>query len=187
MVLMVVGRCEALVNMVWTRFHVALAVIYLAGLIVVTIVAGRRKDQDSNQFLNASGALPLWVCLVACIAANCGSLDVTAMMALGAQYGILAAHFYWIGAIPALLVLAFWLLPAYSRRRYTSVLDFISHHYGPNTRALVALCMAVMMLLISGVCLCAAAQVFVTFLGWSFLRGVLLTAPLVLLYTWIGG
>lgn len=173
--------------MVWTRFHLALAVIYLVGLMVVAIVAGRRKDRDSNQFLNASGALPLWVCLVACIAANCGSLDVTAMMALGAQYGILAVHFYWIGAIPALVVLAFWLLPAYSHRRDTSVLDFISRHYDKNTRALVALCMALMMLLLSGVCLCAAAQVFVTFLGWSFLRGVLLTAPLVLLYTWIGG
>jgi solute:Na+ symporter, SSS family len=186
-VLIIAGRREAQVDMVWTRFHLALAAIYLAGLFVVAILAGRRKEQDSNQFLNASGALPLWVCMAACIAANCGSLDVTAMMALSAQYGILAAHFYWIGAIPALVVLAFWLLPAYSRGRYTSVLDFISQCYGPNTRALVALCMAIMMLLLSGVCLCAAAQVFVTFLGWSFFKGVLLTAPVVLLYTWIGG
>jgi len=172
--------------MVWNRFHFALAAIYLAGLILVGILAGR-KTRDSNQFLNATGALPLWVCMVACIAANCGSLDVTAMMALGAQYGILAAHFYWIGAIPALVVLVFWLLPAYAQGRYPSVLDFIAHYYGPDTRALVALCMAIMMLLLSGVCLCAAAQVFVTFLGWSFLEGVLLTAPLVLFYIWSGG
>jgi SSS family solute:Na+ symporter len=186
-VLIIVGRREALVDMVWTRFHLALAAIYLSGLIVVTILAGRRKNRDSNQFLNASGALPLWVCMVACIAANCGSLDITAMMALSAQYGILAVHFYWIGAIPALVVLAFWLLPAYSRGHYTSVPDFISQCYGTDTRTLVVLCMAIMMLLLSGVCLCAAAQVFATFLGWSFLGGVLLIAPLVLLYTLIGG
>lgn len=172
--------------MVWTRFHVSLAFIYLGALILVGVLAGR-KARDSNQFLNATGALPLWVCTLACIAANCGSLDVTAMMALGAQYGILAAHFYWIGAIPALVVLVFWLLPAYAQGRYPSVLDFIARHYGSNTRALVALCMATMMLLLSGVCLCAAAEVFVSFLGWTFLQGVLLTAPLVLFYTLSGG
>src|SRR5258708_12386700 len=137
--------------MVWNRFHLALAVVYVAGLILVGILAGR-KTRDSNQFLNATGALPLWVCTVACIAANCGSLDVTAMMALGAQYGILAPHFYWIGAIPALVVLVFWLLPAYAQGRYPSVLDFIAHYYGPDKRALVALRMAIMMLLLSGTC-----------------------------------
>jgi SSS family solute:Na+ symporter len=172
--------------MAWNRFHLALAAIYLAGLVLVGILAGR-KTRDSNQFLNATGALPLWVCIVACIAANCGSLDVIAMMALGAQYGILAAHFYWIGAIPALVVMIFWLLPAYAHGRYTSILDFIARYYGRHTRALVALCMAVMMLLLSGVCLCAVAQVFVTFLGWSFFQGVLLAAPVVLFYTWSGG
>jgi SSS family solute:Na+ symporter len=172
--------------MVWNRFHFALAATYLAGLLLVGVLA-RRKTRDSNQFLNATGELPLWVCIIACIAANCGSLDVIAMMALGAQYGILAAHFYWIGAIPALVVLIFWLLPAYAQGRYPSILDFIERYYGQNTRTLVALCMAVMMLLLCGVCLCAVAQVFVAFLGWSFFQGVLLTAPVVLFYTWFGG
>jgi SSS family solute:Na+ symporter len=164
----------------------ALAASYLAGLLLVGILAGRKR-QNANQFLNATGALPLWVCIVACIAANCGSLDVIAMMALGAQYGILAAHFYWIGAIPALVVMMFWLLPAYAQGRYPSILDYIDRYYGRQTRALVALCMAIMMLLLSGVCLGAVAQVLTTFLGWSFLQGVLVTAPIVLFYTWSGG
>ena len=107
----------------------------------------------------------------ACIAANCGSLDVIAMMALGAQYGILACHFYWIGAIPALIVVAFWLLPAYAQGRYPTVLDFIGRAYGAETRSLVALCMAAMMLLLAGVCLCAVAQVVVVFLGLDVLPG----------------
>ncbi len=177
---------EASVDMVWNRFHYALALIYLAALLLVGILSGRKK-RDSNQFLNATGALPLWVCITACIAANCGSLDVIAMMALGAQYGILAAHFYWIGAIPALVVLVFWLLPAYAHGRYPSILEFIARYYGKGTKTLVALCMAVMMLLLSGVCLSAVAQVFAAFLGWSFLQGVLVTAPIVLFYTWSGG
>lgn len=172
--------------MVWNRFHSLLGLIYLAGLLLVGILAGRKK-RDSNQFLNATGALPLWVCIIACIAANCGSLDVIAMVALGAQYGMLACHFYWIGAVPALVVLAFWLLPAYARGRYPTVLDFIGRRYGAPTRSMVAICMAATMLLLAGVCLCAVAQVLVTFLGWNFYQGVLITAPVVLFYTWIGG
>jgi len=163
-----------------------LAVVYLAALLIVGILTGRKK-RDSNQFLNATGSLPLWVCIIACIAANCGSLDVMGMMALGAQYGTLAFHFYWIGAIPALVVVAFWLLPAYARGRYPTVLDYISHHYGSATRSLVSLCMSLTMLLLAGVCLCAVAQVIVTFLGLTFLQGVLITAPVVLFYTWAGG
>lgn len=172
--------------MIWSPIHLFLASTYLAALLVVGFLAGRTK-RDSNQFLNATGALPTAVCIAACIAANCGSLDVVAMMALGAQYGMLACHFYWIGAVPALVAVAFWLLPAYARGRYPGVLDFIAHHYGSRTRSLVALCMAAMMLLLAGVCLCAVAQVIMTFLGWSFLSGVLLTAAVVFLYTGMGG
>jgi len=152
----------------------------------VGFLVGRRK-QDSNQFLNATASLPLWVCIAACIAANCGSMDVIVMMALGAQYGILACHFYWIGAIPALVVLVFWLLPAYAQRRYPTVLDFIANYYGTNVRAVVALGMSVVMLLLAGACLCAAAQVLETFLGWTFFQAVLIAAFVVLFYTWTGG
>lgn len=172
--------------MVWNRFHTGLAVVYIASLLLIGVLAGRRR-RDSQQYLSATGALPVWVCIAASIAANCGSLDVIAMMALGAQYEMLACHFYWIGAIPALLILTFWLLPSYAHERYPSVLDFIERHYGPETRAIVALGMATMMLLLAGVCLAATAQVATSFLGWSFWRGVLLTAVLVLFYTGIGG
>ena len=173
-------------QMQWNRFHLTLAIVYLAGLMAAGILAGRKK-LDANQFLNATGAMPLWVCIASSIAANCGSLDVVAMMALGAQYGILACHFYWIGAIPALLVLVFWLLPSYTHGRYPSVLDFIERHYGPRLRSVVAFCMATMMLLLAGVCLCAVAQVGVVFLGWSFLQGVVVAVPVVLFYIWVGG
>jgi SSS family solute:Na+ symporter len=172
--------------MAWDQLPFLLAVLYFVALLVVGALAGRNK-RDSNQYLNATGALPVWVSVVSCVAANCGSLDVVAMMALGAQYGMLACHFYWIGAIPALLVLAFWLLPAYAQGRYPTVLDFVEHYYGRSTRSLVALCMAAIMMLLAGVCLCAVAQVMTAYLGWSFLSGVLLCAPLVLIYTWMGG
>lgn len=173
-------------RLIWNKFHLLLAILYLGGLLLVGFLAGRKK-QNSSQFLNATGSLPLWVCIAACIAANCGSMDVIVMMALGAQYGILACHFYWIGAIPALLVLVFWLLPAYAQRRYPTVLDFIAHYYGTEARAVITLGMSAIMLLLAGACLCAAAQVLQTFLGWTFFQGVLLTAMVVLFYTWLGG
>jgi len=172
--------------MAWNRLHIVMAVAYIGSLLLIGVLTGRRR-RDSSQFLHATGALPLWVCIAAAIAANCGSLDVIAMMALGAQYGMLACHFYWIGAIPALLVLVFWLLPAYARERYPTVLDFVFSHYGPETRVAVALGMGAMMLLLAGVCLCATALVATSFLGGHFLTGVLLTAAVVLFYTWIGG
>ena len=172
--------------MIWNRFDYVLGGLYFAALVALGIIASRR-DKNSNQFLNATASLPLWMCVAACIAANCGSLDVIAMMGLGAQYGMLACHFYWIGAVPALVVVAVWLLPAYARGRYPTVLDFIAHYYGQRTRSGVALCMSSMMLLLAGVCLCAVAQTMTAFLGWSFGLGVLATTSVVLFYTWMGG
>lgn len=172
--------------MVWTRLYWLVAAAYLAGLVGLGLRASRQKA-DSNQFLNATRSLPAWLCAIAYIAANCGSLDVTAMMALGAQYGLLACHFHWIGAVPALVVVALWVLPAYARGRFPTVLDFIGHYYGGQTRSLAALCMAAMMLLLAGVCLCAAAGFLATFLGWSFGAGVLATSLVVLFYTSLGG
>ena len=170
----------------WTPFDYILGGVYLGALLALGVLASRRKE-TSNDFLNATGALPLWMCTAACIAANCGSLDVIAMTALGAQYGMLACHFYWIGAIPALIVVAFWLLPAYARGRYPTVLDFIDNYYGRHTRTAVALCMDAMMLLLAGVCLCAVAQMINAFLGWKFSSGILVTTAVVLFYTWMGG
>lgn len=172
--------------MIWTPFDYVLGGVYLASLLALGVLASRKKE-SSNEYLNATGALPLWMCITACIAANCGSLDVIAMMALGAQYGMLACHFYWIGAVPALVVVAFWLLPAYTRGRYPTVLDFIANYYGQKTRIAVALCMAAMMLLLAGVCLCAVAQTMTVFLGWRFGSGILVTIAVVLFYTWMGG
>jgi len=165
---------------------VALIALYFVLLVLTGIWSGRLRG-DSNQYLNATSSLPLWVCTAACIAANCGSLELFAMTALGAQYGMLACHFYWIGAIPALLAVAFWLLPEYTRKRNPNVLDYIGRHYGSATRSMVALCMASMMLLIAGVSLCAVAQTVTAFLGWSFFRATLVAAAVVLFYIWAGG
>lgn len=158
----------------------------MSALLLAGIVASRHKH-DSNQFLNATSSLPFWLCATACIASNCGSLDVIAMMALGAQYGMVACHFYWIGAVPALVVLGLWLIPAYANGHYATVLDFIGSYCGAPTRLVVTLCMALMMLLLSGVCLCAVAQAITALFGWSFLRAVLATTLVVSFYTAVGG
>jgi SSS family solute:Na+ symporter len=170
----------------WQPLQAVLAMLYICGLLLAGILAARHR-RDSNQFLNATASLPFWLCATACIASNCGSLDVIAMMALGAQYGMLACHFYWIGAVPALVVLGFWLIPAYAEGHYPTVLDFIGAYCGARARLVVTLCMALMMLLLSGVCLCAVAQSITALFGWSFLRAVLLTTVVVSFYTALGG
>lgn len=170
----------------WEPLQAVLAVVYVCGLLLAGIVAARHK-RDSNQYLNATASLPFWLCATACIASNCGSLDVIAMMALGAQYGMLACHFYWIGAVPALVVLGLWLIPAYAKGSYATVLDFIGNYCGASTRLAVTLSMALMMLLLSGVCLCAVAQAITALFGWSFLKAVLATTVVVAFYTALGG
>lgn len=172
--------------MLSSPIYIALAAGYFAALMLLGIWSGRHKG-DSKQYLNATSSLPAWVCATACIAANCGSLDLFAMTALGAQYGMLACHFYWLGAVPALIVVAFVLLPAYKRSPNPTILDYIGRHYGDSTRSLVAFCMAAMMLLIAGVSLCAAAETITSLLGWTFPKGVLVAAAVVLFYTWFGG
>lgn len=78
----------------WGPIYTALAAIYFAAITVAGIRSARHKG-DSNQYLNATSSLPLWICATACIAANCGSLDIFAMMALGSAV--------WHAGLPFLL------------------------------------------------------------------------------------
>jgi SSS family solute:Na+ symporter len=163
-----------------------LVVAYLAVTVCISGFA-RKSSRDSGQYLNATRSLPLWCSTLAFIAANCGALDVIAMMSLGAQYGALAFHFYWIGAVPALIVLALWLLPAYRISRAVTIFEFLGRHYGRATRTLVALSISVVMTMLTGIGLYAVAQVLSIYIGWSFLASVLVTAAVILACAWSGG
>src|SRR5947209_8220962 len=103
----------------------------------------RRNARTSSQFLHARRALPTAVTAIAFLAANCGGLEIVGIAATSAKYGALALHFYWLGAIPAMLFLALFMMPVYARSGAMTVPDFLRVRYGAPTQVLSALVLAI--------------------------------------------
>ena len=167
-----------------------------AGLLIlplyflVTIAIGwvaRRQNPSANAYLNASRSLPLWIVVAAYLAANCGALEIVGLSAMAAQYGVQAFNFYWIGAIPAMVFLANWMMPIYRRSGVRSVPEYLEFRYGPGLRLLNACVLAITMLLLAGISLYAMAQVLLAVVGLSFTTSILLSAGVVLVYVLLGG
>src|SRR3978361_1087486 len=89
-----------------------------------------RQQGTSNSFLNATGTLPTWVATLSFLAANCGALEIVGLSGVAARYGVQVFHFYWIGAIPALIFVSFLLLPVYERLGVRSVPEFLERKFG---------------------------------------------------------
>src|SRR6202023_1343270 len=107
--------------------------------------------------------------------------------ASGAKYGIMTAHFYWIGAIPAMLFVGVFMMPFYYGSRARSVPEYLKLRFDEKTRALNAVTFAVMTIFSSGISMYALGLLFELVLGWSFTRSVLCSAAIVLAYTFLGG
>jgi len=170
------------------RLSAGLAILPL--YFVVTIVIGwvaRRQSRDANAYLNASRSLPLWIVTAAYLAANCGALEIVGLSAMAAQYGVQTFHFYWIGAIPAMVFLAIWMMPVYRRSGVRSVPEYLEVRYGPGVRLLNACVLAITMLLLAGISLYAMAQVLQVVVGLPFGASVSLSAGVVLIYVVLGG
>jgi SSS family solute:Na+ symporter len=106
---------------------------------------------------------------------------------MAAQYGVQAFSFYWIGAIPAMIFLALWMMPVYRKSRVESVPEYLQIRYGTGVRLLNACSVALLMLLLGGISLYAMAQVLEVVVGFSFIASVLLSAGVVLVYVLLGG
>ncbi len=165
---------------------IAILPLYFATTIAIGWFA-RRRDAGANSYLNASRSLPLAVVTAAYLAANCGALEIVGLSAMAAQYGVQAFSFYWIGAIPAMIFLAVWMMPVYRRSRITSLPEYLEVRYGPGVRLLNACAVAILMLLLGGISLYAMAQVLEVVIGLSFVASVLLSAGVVLVYVLLGG
>jgi len=162
----------------------------IAGYFLVILLVGyrlRKRMVSTTDFFLAGRSLPLSVTGIAFVAANCGALEVMGMVSTSAKYGARANHFYWVGAIPAMLFLALFMMPIYYRSRVRSVPEFLKLRYGESTRAFNALSFAVMMVLVSGISLYAMAVILGSLLGWSFTASVLISAAVVLVYILLGG
>lgn len=147
----------------------------------------RRQSNTASQYLHARGSLPTAITSLSFLAANCGALDIIGIAATSAKYGTLALHFYWIGAIPAMLVLSLLMMPVYMRSGAMTVPDFIRLRYNDATHVLCCVLLSVMMVLVAGISIYAIATVLHLFFGWNFSVVAIVAASVVFGYAFTGG
>jgi SSS family solute:Na+ symporter len=147
----------------------------------------RGKATSAGEFLTSGRSMPVWITSLAFLAANLGAQEVLGMCASGAKYGIMTAHFYWIGAVPAMLFVGVFMMPFYYGSKARSVPEYLRMRFDEKTRGLNAITFAVMTIFSSGVSMYALGILLEAVLGWSFTASVLLSATIVLIYTYLGG
>lgn len=165
---------------------------YLVMIIYFIFVLGigwalKRYMKDASAFLEAGRSMPAWVAGLAFISTNLGALEVMGMTGSGLKYGMLTTHFYWIGAIPAMVFLALFMMPFYYGSRARSVPEYLKLRYDEKTRGLNAILFALMTILASGISMYALAILMEKVLDWNFHLSLILSAAIVLAYTYLGG
>jgi SSS family solute:Na+ symporter len=149
--------------------------------------AARRSISSSLDFFLSGRSLPAWVTGLAFISANLGALELLGMAANGAQYGMPAFHYYWVGAIPAMVFLGLVMMPFYYGAKVRSVPEYLRLRFNKPTHVYNALSFAIASVLIAGVNLFALALVMRALLGWSLTVSIVVAAFVVLAYTTLGG
>jgi SSS family solute:Na+ symporter len=147
----------------------------------------RRLTRTSTDFFLSGRSLPAWITGLAFISANLGAQEVIGMGASGAKYGIATSHFYWVGAIPAMVFVGLFMMPFYYGSRARSVPEYLRLRFDEKTRTLNAVSFAVMTVFSSGVSMYAMGKLLNLLLGWSFDVSVLVSAAIVLAYVLLGG
>lgn len=160
--------------------------IYFAVVLGIGFVARLSIKTDLDFFLSGR-SLPAWITGLAFIAANLGALEILGQAANGAQYGVPAVHYYWIGAVPAMVFLGLFMMPFYYGAKVRSVPEYLRLRFNEATHAFNAITFAIATVLISGVNLFALALIIHLMLGWSIALAILVAAALVLVYITLGG
>src|SRR5690625_2897009 len=142
----------------------------------------KKFTKTGKDFFLAGRKMSMWIAGLAFISANMGSLELMGWAAASYQYGILATHWYWIGAIPAMLFLGLIMMPFYYISRTHSVPGYLKLRYGESTRLLSAISFAFMTILMSGVNMFAMALVMKVILGWDLSFSILISSITVLVY-----
>ncbi len=163
-------------------------------------VALKRYMKTGTDFFLAGRSLPAWICGLAFISANLGAQEVIGMAASGAKYGIATSHFYWIGAIPAMVFVGVFMMPFYYGSRARSVPEYLRLRFDEKTRGLNAISFATMTIFSSGISMYAMAKLIIILhildlpfqkLGidksWIFHVGIIASALIVLGYIYLGG
>jgi SSS family solute:Na+ symporter len=173
--------------------------LYVVFVLAVGFLAARRTKSGTDFFL-AGRAIPAWVCGLAFISANLGAQEVIGMGASGAKYGIATAHFYWIGAIPAMVFVGVFMMPFYYGSKARSAPEYLRMRFDEKTRAFNAATFAVMTVFSSGISMYAMAKLILALhlldapfarMGlppdWIFSSAVFASALVVLVYIYFGG
>src|SRR5580765_7360146 len=174
-----------------TLIH-ANAVDYLILLVYFVFVLGigfiaRRSVSDSVDFFLSGRSLPAWVTGLAFISANLGAVEIMGMSASGAELGLPTVHYFWVGAIPAMLFLGVVMMPFYYGSKVRSVPEFMRRRFGTGAHLVNAISFAVAQLLIAGINLYLLGSIIHALLGWPLWVALLVAAVIVLSYITLGG
>jgi len=120
----------------------------------------KKRVKTSSDFLMSGRSIPLWITSLAFISANLGAQEVLGMAASGAKYGIMTSHFYWLGAIPAMVFLGIFMMPFYYGSKVRSVPEYLAKRFDEKTRGFNAFTFAIMTVFSSGISLYALAILF---------------------------
>jgi SSS family solute:Na+ symporter len=165
---------------------VLILVLYFALVVFIGFYA-KGKANTSEDFFLAGREMTAWIAGLSFVSANLGSLELMGWAGAAYQYGILAAHWYWIGAIPAMLFLGIVMMPFYYISKTHSVPGYLHLRFGEAARGLSAISFALMTILMSGVNMFAMAVVMQTVLGWNITFSIWVGAGTVALYVMLGG
>ncbi|WP_299051561.1 sodium:solute symporter family protein [uncultured Nocardioides sp.] len=157
------------------------------GFVLGIGLAARRQVSTSLDFFLSGRSLPAWVTGLAFVSANLGAVEIVGMSANGANYGIATMHYFWVGAVPAMLFLAIVMMPFYYGSKVRSVPEFMRRRFGTGAHLVNAISFAVAQLLIAGINLFLLATVVEVMLGWSLIVSLVVAALVVLTYTALGG
>jgi len=173
--------------------HIQLGGIDYAILIIYFVFvlgigwALRRVIRSSEDFFLSGRSIPAWIAGLAFISANLGAQEVIGMGASGAKYGIMTSHFYWVGAMPAMVFVGLFMMPFYYGSRARSVPEYLKLRFDEKTRGLNAITFAIMTVFSSGISMYALAKLLELVLGWSFHASIIVTGVIVLAYIFLGG
>lgn len=174
-------------------FRISLAPVdYLILATYLCFVTGigfalKRYMRTSTDFFLSGRSIPAWITGLAFLSANLGAQEVMGMAASGAKYGIATSHFYWVGAVPAMVFVGIFMMPFYYGSRARSVPEYLKLRFDEKTRGFNALTFAAMTVFSSGISLYAMGILLTALLGWDFSASIWLSAFIVLCYIFLGG
>jgi SSS family solute:Na+ symporter len=157
------------------------------GVVLGIGVMAKRQVSDSLDFFLSGRSLPAWVTGLAFISANLGAVEIMGMSANGAQYGLPSVHYFWVGAIPAMLFLGVVMMPFYYGSKVRSVPEFMRRRFGTGAHLVNSISFAVAQLLIAGINLFLLGSIVHALLGWPLWVALIVAAVIVLSYITLGG